>query len=83
MSLGVLFGVCKIKKFFSDCYNALQLPIVDALGALIFYFLGTYVAVEYCAMSPDIPSFVCGFFLFIATDIWGSFLSKSFRKKEA
>ena len=72
-----------MKKFFSDCYKALQLPIVDALGALIFYCLATYVASEFCAMSPDAPSFVCAACLFIATDIWGSFLNKSFRKKEA
>lgn len=72
-----------MKNFFADVWEALNLPIVDALGALIFYCLATYVAVEYCALSPDVPSLVLGCCLFIATDIWGSFLSKSFRKKEA
>lgn len=72
-----------MKKFFADVWNALNLPIVDLLGALIFWFLGTYIVSEYCGMNPDIPSFVCAFCIFIGTSIWGSFISKSFRKKGA
>lgn len=72
-----------MKKFFADVWKALNLPIVDLLGALIFWCIGTYIAAEFCGMSPDVPSFACAFFLFVATDTWGSFLSKSFRKKGA
>lgn len=72
-----------MKKFFADVWKALNLPILDFFGALIFWSLGIYVAAEYCGMNPDVPSLVCGFCIFIGTDIWGSFLSKSFRKKGA
>lgn len=72
-----------MEKFFADVWKALDLPIVDVLDALIFGCLGTYIAAEFCGMSPDVPSIACAFCLFIGTDMWGSFLSKSFRKKGA